>query len=267
MRRRIWNHVYDAFRNRRPTRFASALRKYGPHEFEWWTVSSHASVQDALREEQRLIKELRPAYNCTPGGEGYFFRQMSAEAKERLRKVNRGNKYRLGKTHCESTREKLREAGLRNKEKWLLRSHLGSKAMARPVLCLNDGLQFPSASAVARHYGLSRSIVIEMCNRNPRRRTAGGNVFRYADDKKLENKREVEALISGPRRNGKNPHVGVYRHVSEGKDTGKWRARIRFKVAGTRKFLSLGIFATIEQAKAAYDLARQKIEQGILPDG
>lgn len=263
MRRRIWNHVYDAFRNQRPTRFACALRKYGPDSFEWLVVSSHDNGQEALLEEQRLIQALQPAYNSTPGGEGFIYRPMSVKNRERVRELHKGNKYRLGKTHSAETRERLREVGQRDRKAWLLRSHLGPEASSRRVVCLNDGLIFESASAAARYYRLSRTAVIEVCNRNARRRTAGGKVFRYADDNKIEPSAEVDLLVNGPRRHGKNPYAGVYRHVSEGKDTGRWRARIKY----CGKNWSLGIFHTAEAAKAAHDAARRNIEEGLAPHG
>lgn len=55
-------------------------------------------------------------------------------------------------------------------------------AAMRKVVRLDDGMIYDSASAAADANGLSKSIVIEVCNRNKRRKTAGGFVFRYLGD-------------------------------------------------------------------------------------
>lgn len=54
--------------------------------------------------------------------------------------------------------------------------------IGREVVCLDDGRVFESASAAASHYKISKSMVIEVCLRNPRRAQAGGRVFRYVGD-------------------------------------------------------------------------------------
>lgn len=59
---------------------------------------------------------------------------------------------------------------------------MGPAASSKRVICLNDELVYESASAAARFYGLDKSLVIEVCLRNPRRIAAGGRVFRYVGD-------------------------------------------------------------------------------------
>lgn len=54
--------------------------------------------------------------------------------------------------------------------------------VGREVVCLDDGNVFPTAFAAADHYNVSKSMVIEVCLRNPRRAQAGGRVFRYVGD-------------------------------------------------------------------------------------
>ena len=60
--------------------------------------------------------------------------------------------------------------------------HLGPKATARRVVCLDDGQEFESASDAGKFYGTARSAIIEVCLRNPRRAQAGGRVFRYVGE-------------------------------------------------------------------------------------
>jgi hypothetical protein len=54
--------------------------------------------------------------------------------------------------------------------------------VGREVMCLDDELIHASASAAGKFYGIAKSMIIEVCLRDPRRVTAGGRVFRYCDD-------------------------------------------------------------------------------------
>jgi hypothetical protein len=62
------------------------------------------------------------------------------------------------------------------------RKATGPMKTSRRVLCLTTNEEFPSASAAARHYNISRSSIIELCLLNGRRKSAGGKQFRYMDD-------------------------------------------------------------------------------------
>ena len=92
----------------------------------------------------------------------------------------KGNKNRLGKSHSDATKKILRKLGLRDKEKWLQRSHLGPKAMSRPVICLDDRQVFESIAAAARHYGVSAGALSELCNGKRFRRTLSDRRFYFA---------------------------------------------------------------------------------------
>lgn len=59
------------------------------------------------------------------------------------------------------------------------RSAAGPMSIARKVICLDDGNEYPSAAAAARTYDVSRSAVIELCLGKNGRRTVGGRRFSY----------------------------------------------------------------------------------------
>jgi hypothetical protein len=61
------------------------------------------------------------------------------------------------------------------------RSAAGPIRLSRAVVCLDDGIVYPSASAAARAYGAARSAVIELCLGKNGRRTASGHRFSYQD--------------------------------------------------------------------------------------
>lgn len=173
-------HLRDA-KNGSPMRLHRAIRKYGPDAFVFREIC-RVSCRNALpAEETRIIAAFKPRYNATEGGLGAPGHTVSASSRKRIGELSKGNSYRLGMTHTPETRAVLRAVGLRCKEEFLKRSHLGPAASAKPVRCLDDGNVFESASAAARHYGVAKSALIELCLRNPRRKTVGGRVFRYVE--------------------------------------------------------------------------------------
>lgn len=59
------------------------------------------------------------------------------------------------------------------------RSSAGPAKNARPVLCVTDGRTYPSASAAAFEYKISKSAIIEVCLNKKHRQTANGKKFEY----------------------------------------------------------------------------------------
>lgn len=55
----------------------------------------------------------------------------------------------------------------------------GPMRNAKPVICLNDKKQYPSASAAAQRYNVSRSALIEMCLGKNGRKQVSGYKFAY----------------------------------------------------------------------------------------
>lgn len=162
--------------------FQRAIRKYGRKAFVIEAMIECDSADVALSEEIRLIAELKPHYNSTKGGDGAAGVVFSSETRQKIGTASKGRTHRRGQKHSQETIERLRQLGHERAEIFAQYASMGPKASARAVICLDDGQQFESASAAAKHYGIAKSAVIEVCLRNPRRAQAGGRVFRYSDD-------------------------------------------------------------------------------------
>jgi hypothetical protein len=94
-----------------------------------------------------------------------------------------GSKAQTGRVRTDETKEKLRKAQFQPEiiAAWAERAKAGPAAMARRVLCLDDGKTYESASAAARAYGVAKSALIELCLGRKYRRSVGGRRFKYED--------------------------------------------------------------------------------------
>lgn len=236
LEKRCAAHRSSAMTGTNNSPIAKAIRQHGYETFVWTILSVHDELIAARDEEARLIKELMPHYNSTEGGGEY-------EA------------FRAHQRELSSTPER--------KELFAHYAHLGPQAMARRVVCLNDGKVYESASAAADAYGAKKSAVIEVCLRREFRRQAAGRVFRYEGDGH-GGEAEAVAISRQPIASGRNPYKGVYKHISEGRDTGRWRARISIGGRGNARKLSLGIFDTPEEARDAVEMALKAKAEGCL---
>lgn len=61
------------------------------------------------------------------------------------------------------------------------RSAAGPMSNAKRVVCLDDGSEYPSASAASRAYNIARSAIIELCLGKNGQRSAGGKRFEYRE--------------------------------------------------------------------------------------
>jgi len=181
LRRRLNEHFAGA-RFGGESRFYRALRKYDRSVFSIETLRQCQTTREALVAEQELIAEMKPKYNSTLGGDGQFGRSISAAGKARISAAQKGKARFLGRKHSDETKQMLRDLGHKNISIFKRYSLLGPASQARPVICVDDGLSFHSASAAAAHYGLSKSLIIEVCLKKPYRKTAGGKRFAYAGE-------------------------------------------------------------------------------------
>ena len=157
-----------------------AIRKYGEEAFVWAILGSFETHEAAKRAEIDYISANNPEYNATKGGDGSCG-PMSIEGRERIRNRHTGNTYRLGAKHTDKTKNRLRQVMLENPDHWEKYRKMGPVSQAKKVVCLNTGDVFESASSAARFAGCSKSMVIELCNGSPRRKSAGGYVFKYEE--------------------------------------------------------------------------------------
>lgn len=159
--------------------FYRAIRKYGRDAFRVEVIGECKTAADGLKEEMRLIALLKPEYNSTAGGESKA--PLSAAGRAKLVARHKGNSYHLGKSHSPETKARLRDLAIENMDIFRQFQALGPKASSRPVLCVDDGRIYESASAAARSYGVCKSAVIELCLGQKFRRTVGGRRFTYRD--------------------------------------------------------------------------------------
>ena len=179
--RRMTEHVYAASKKKLNGHFQRALRKHGRGAFRIELIKCFDSRKAAFDAEVEYIALNKPEYNSTFGGGGSKGHKSTQKVKETNNRIHSGNKYRLGKTHSNEVKSILRENAIKNISIFQQYADMGPKKSSKPVLCVDDGLSFESASAAARHYSVAKSAVIELCLGKNYRKTVGGLRFKYKD--------------------------------------------------------------------------------------
>jgi hypothetical protein len=105
----------------------------------------------------------------------------------KLSEHERNSKIREIEMHCASRRKKVEsvkypDSSIVDGKDSKGRSAAGPMKNARKVISVTDGISFPSASAAARHYNVSKSAVIELCLGKNNRKTVGGIKFKYVEE-------------------------------------------------------------------------------------
>lgn len=113
---------------------AKAIRKYGKAAFAISTLATADCRDNLIVLEQKYIAKLQPEYNSTSGGDGCY--SFIPEVAERMRNANRR---------------------LRNK----------------PVVCLNTGVVYPSATVAAAAFGLAKGDSVAKVCRGDRLSASG----------------------------------------------------------------------------------------------
>ena len=181
LRRRLSEHFYAANKGKLNGAFQKALRKYDRLVFTITSLAVYETREEAFAAEIAYIAKHAPAYNSTKGGPGSCGHIVTSKLRKQISLQHKGNKYRLGATHTEEVRNRLREHAQRNIHLFKQYQDMGPAAQARRVRCLDDGLEYKSASDAARHYGVARSALIELCLKQKYRRTVGGFRFEYVE--------------------------------------------------------------------------------------
>lgn len=213
LERRRYGHHYDARKGRNKV-FSKAIRKYGEAAFEWKILHDYLFSEDAMQAEARFVEMLKPEYNMTLGGEGVRGLKMSAESRAKMsaaqtpeRRAKSSERAKIsfspevrarsvaslrarkgmpnlkarGKKRTQQLKDISRQTGLKYKDEFMRRMANIPRWNSRIVVCLDDGVEFPSASAAARHYGVGKSSIIETCLGRDNRLTVGGRMFQYKD--------------------------------------------------------------------------------------
>ena len=90
----------------------NAMKKYGKENFIIEQIDTAKTQAQLDKKEIQYIRKLKPHYNKASGGRLFF--NHSEESKRKIGEGNMvaklGNKYRLGKEHTETTKEKISES-------------------------------------------------------------------------------------------------------------------------------------------------------------
>lgn len=89
VKRRWYEHVWNA-NHGEDTRFYRALRKYGAEAFEISTIVQSKTFEGIKEAEVAVIRQQRPEYNSTAGGDGLLGLVRTEQHRERLRQANLG---------------------------------------------------------------------------------------------------------------------------------------------------------------------------------
>lgn len=181
LQRRLSEHFAAAKRYTLNGHFQRALRKYDKSMFSIKLLAKYATRKEAYDAEIEYIKIYKPDYNSTLGGDGAKGHKSTEKVRKTNKLIHTGNKYRLGATHTPDVKERLKAKALENFEKFQEYMHLGPKKSSKPVICLDDGNLFSSASEAARFYNTSKSALIELCLGKNHRQTVKGLRFKYQD--------------------------------------------------------------------------------------
>lgn len=163
-------------------RLHRAMRKYPKSAFSVCVIAYYFDVEDAKQAEIQYIAENKPEYNSTLGGDGRLGGTISDEAKEKIRKLHTGNKYRIGQSHSEEVKRLLKELGHKNIDTFKKFQHLGPDAIKKRVRCIETGQEWKSIKEAASETKIARSSIAELCLKRPWRKTAGGLRFEFVEE-------------------------------------------------------------------------------------
>lgn len=189
-------HFAEAGDKRQCPYFYRAIRKYGRSAFVFEIIAERPTYKEAALEEMRLIAELKPKYNVSPGGDGILGigQRASAETRARMSRDRKGRPgYWKGKKRPRETYEKVvatRRANGGYVGHWTGKKRsqdtvdkiVATKAKYRKyVHCLTDGRLFHGLRQAAEAYGIEKHRSIADCCIG-RRSTLRGLQFQYVQE-------------------------------------------------------------------------------------
>lgn len=181
-------HVYSAKRKAKHGRFPAAIIKYGKDNFTVELLELYSNSEDCKNAEIRLIRDLKPHYNVTAGGDGTTGHRLSDEVKERLRQRMLGRQLNLGRkwTDEQKARMSAKKKGcpaprVTPLSKFTRSENLkrASKDRQKRIICLSDGNIYDSLVSASSAYNLNKGNVSAVCTGN--RKSSGGMKFAYLE--------------------------------------------------------------------------------------
>jgi hypothetical protein len=160
---RRMKHFADASGPRPVCRaFYAAIRKYGEDSFVWSQLVECATSADAMKEEIRLIAEMKPEYNITSGGQGVLGVPYTQERREKLSKSLKGRKMTPAQRAANAI--------------WMKKLSLLKQ---RQVVCLTDGRFFESCKEACEFYGITSPNIRSVLTGN--QAVTKGLAFAFSD--------------------------------------------------------------------------------------
>ena len=92
--------------------FGAAIRKYGAGRFEFKVLAVCPDFEYAKLIEVAAIKQFRPEYNVTAGGDGAVGFKHSEEHKAKMALLQKGKQYALGRSLTEEHKDRIRQSRL-----------------------------------------------------------------------------------------------------------------------------------------------------------
>lgn len=100
---RFSQHKYIAITKLKKTYLHNSIRKYGIENFEIKLLETVDNIEKLNEKEKYWIKELKPNYNLSEGGEGNFGYKFTDEQRQHLSNIRKGRK--LSEQHIKSLSE------------------------------------------------------------------------------------------------------------------------------------------------------------------
>lgn len=151
--------------------FSRAINKYGWNNIQHIILLSNLTKEKAEQKEIEYIAKYQTTnnkygYNIDKGGN--TIGKMSDETKEKLRIAHKGKK------QSEATKEKHRQATLKQWENKEFRNKMKSKRYKRgkSVICIETKKIFPRIKDASIYYNICDETIRKCCNKT--RITAGG---------------------------------------------------------------------------------------------
>lgn len=199
--------------------FHRAIRKYGEEAFIWTKIGGFNNYEETLNTEIFLIKEMKPKYNMTIGGEGQLGFCPTEETRKKKSETTKGRKQSeewvrkkadaiRGMKRTKEQCERQRQAHLGKPAPWLRVKHtperieasrlrrLGQKASdetrkkislalmgkiknKKSVVCLTDGKVFNTIKEASIFYNFESKNIIDVCK--GKRPVTHGLQFKYLE--------------------------------------------------------------------------------------
>lgn len=160
-----------------------AYNKYGKDNFKFDIIEYVDNVDILIDREQHWIDKLdicndKIGYNICPTAGNCLGRELSEKTKNKLRVAF------LGRKHTDESKQKMREAQIKNGTKPSFKGFKWSKdailKVSKQVINLDTGETFISISEASRFYNPSISSIVKVCK--GQRRTCGRFRWKYLED-------------------------------------------------------------------------------------